>query len=418
MRILFINTTDIKGGAAIVACRLMEGLERFHDTENYFLVRYKKGKQERTIPTVNNRIQKAIERSLTILTNSVGMQYLFYPFSSKNILTWAKRVRPDIISLHNSHGGYFATPLLEKLSAIAPIAWTMHDMWSFSGNAAHSFGDTSWRQLKNTKALTRIYPSIGINTGSFLLKLKKKVYNRSNITLIAPSQWLKDLACQSPLFEGKNIIQIYNGVDSGVFRQMDKKECRLKLGLPPEEKIIMFGAESIRRKNPWKGGQQLFDILGIMNNKLREKIHLLVLGEGDVREFDSLDRFIVHHKGYVSSEEEMVCCLNAADLFVYPTKADNLPNVLIEAISCGTPCVTFDIGGNQEIIINDFNGYIIPPFDLEEFANKTIDLMKDESKIKVFSANAAGMAGKKFSLEEMSDKYFTAFSQIKDRGYV
>ena len=36
MRILFINTTDIKGGAAIVAGRLMEGLERFHDTENYF----------------------------------------------------------------------------------------------------------------------------------------------------------------------------------------------------------------------------------------------------------------------------------------------------------------------------------------------------------------------------------------------
>ena len=203
-----------------------------------------------------------------------------------------------------------------------------------------------------------------------------------------------------------------------MFRQMDKKECRLKLGLPPEEKIIMFGAESIRRKNPWKGGQQLLDLLSIMNNKMREKIHLLVLGEGDVREFDSLDRFVVHHKGYVSSEDEMVRCLNAADLFIYPTKADNLPNVLIEAIACGTPCVTFDIGGIQEIIINDFNGYIIPPFGLEEFADKAIDLMRDESKIRAFSANAAGLAIKKFSLEEMSDKYFKTFSQIKERGYV
>lgn len=181
MRILFINAFDSIGGAARIATRLMKGLAEYHQTENYYLVRYKKGSDNKTQTTVSTFYEKAVERSLGKLTDLVGMQYLYFPFSSNRILQYAREVQPHIISLHNTHGGYFATPLLKKLSDIAPVVWTLHDMWSFTGNAAHTFGNTSWKELKNDPHLRKIEPSIGINTGSRLLKMKKKSINNPKL---------------------------------------------------------------------------------------------------------------------------------------------------------------------------------------------------------------------------------------------
>jgi glycosyltransferase involved in cell wall biosynthesis len=413
MRVLFINTTDVSGGAAIIACRLMRGLKQYYDTENFFLVRYRKGSMPSTEVTISSFFQKAVERSMDKLTKAIGLQYLFYPFSSAKILDCARQLKPDIISLHNIHGGYFATPLLVKLSKIAPVVWTLHDMWSFTGNAAHTFGNTSWKEMRNDAHLTKIYPSIGINTGVSLLKLKKRNYNQSNITLVTPSVWLKELAEQSPVFEGKRIVQIYNGVDTSTFAKKDKKACRLGLGLPTEGKTIMFSAETISLNNTWKGGGMLLEILKRIDSLTKEKINLLVLGSGEMKEIYSFNNFTVFHKGYVNVEDIMSDYLNAADVFIYPSKADNLPNILVESIACGTPCITFDIGGNSEIIEDDYNGYVIAPFNFDDFAEKTIGLLNDKNKSLTFSSNCIDMTKKRFLLEDMTDQYFQLFSTVK-----
>lgn len=413
MRVLFINTTDVNGGAAIAAGRLMKGLEQYHNTENFFLVRYQKGSLPLTETTISSFFEKVVERSVDKLANAAGMQYLFYPFSSSKILKYAKALKPDIISLHNTHGGYFATPLLAKLSKIAPIVWTLHDMWSFTGNAAHTFGNTSWKEMKNDRSLIKVPPSIGINTGAFLLKLKRKIYNQSDLTIVTPSLWLKKLADQSPVFEGKKVIQVYNGVEASVFFKKNKELCRLALGLPTDVKTIMFSAESISIKNAWKGGEMLLNILKKINDLTKEKLNLLVLGNGEMKEITAFENFTVFHQGYVSSAEVMSNCLNAADVFIYPSKADNLPNVLVESISCGTPCVTFDIGGCSEIIEDGKNGYVIKPFNFDEFAIKVIGLLNNEDKLSTFSSNCIDIAKEKFRLEDMADQYFSLFTTLK-----
>jgi len=267
--------------------------------------------------------------------------------------------------------------------------------------------------MKSDKSLIKIPPSIGINTGAFLLKLKRKIYNQSDITIVTPSLWLKKLADQSPVFEGKKIIHIYNGVEEAVFFKKNKQTSRLALGLPTDVKTIMFSAESISIKNAWKGGGMLLEILKKINELTKKKINLLVLGHGEMKELDLLKNFKVFHQGYVSSAEVMNNCLNAADVFIYPTKADNLPNVLVESISCGTPCVTFDIGGCSEIIKDGKNGYIIKPFNFNEFAIKAIELLNNEDKLSTFSSNCIDIAKEKFRLKDMADDYFDLFTTIK-----
>ncbi len=412
MKILFINTTDLSGGAAVMMQRMMKGLEQQFHTENHLIVKTKKGAASNTVQILNRTHEIIVEKITDRVSRQVGLLYQFFPFSSKKILSLAKSFDPDIINLHNTHGAYFATPLIEKLSRIAPIAWTLHDMWGFTGNSSHTFNNDSWKYLKNDRALTKIPPKIGINTGGYLLRQKKRVYEQSALTIVTPSLWLKNLAEQSPVFEQTKIYQIYNGVDTDIFRPKDKRAVREKLKLDPGEKTIMFSSHFLTKNNPWKGGHDLIEILRKINATTREKINFLILGEGAIQELNSFSNFNLHYKGYLKNESEVSDCLNASDLFIYPTRADNLPNTLIESIACGTPCITFDIGGNKEIVRPNHNGIIVEPFDIDTFAEKTISLLEDQRQLDEFSANCIAVAREKFTLQTMTSGYYTLFEKI------
>jgi glycosyltransferase involved in cell wall biosynthesis len=413
MRILFINTVDQGGGAAIVMQRLIKGLIQSYATENLVLVKEKKGCSQDTLPLLTNPAQIISEKIIDRLTRKTGLLYQFFPFSSNRLVNVARSFRPHIINLHNTQSGYFATPLIARLSKIAPIVWTLHDMWSFTANAAHTFGNMSWRELKNDSELAKIPPSISLNTGKWLLRQKKTVYAKSDLTLVSPSIWLKKMAEQSPVFEGKNIHHIYNGIDSTVYKPKDKLSCKSKIGAPLDCKTVMFSAQDLDSNNPWKGGADLIAILSKMSAITERKINFLAVGKGNSSAFKSVPNVNIINTGYVHSETDMCDYLNAADLFIYPTRADNLPNVLVESIACNTPCITFDIGGNKEIISNNANGLIIPPFDLDMFAADAVSLLHDEKRLAQFSSACSSIVKERFQLRSMVDLYYTLFKKIR-----
>lgn len=416
MRILFINTTDIAGGAAVVMQRLMQGLNHAYATENALLVKIKQGSDPATKKILHSAPQIIAEKIIDRISRPLGMLYQYFPFSSHHILSAARNFKPGIINLHNSHGGYFATPLIAELSKIAPIVWTLHDMWSFTGNSAHTFGNTSWKQLKNDASLKKIPPTIGINTGAFLLRQKKRFYSHSRLQIVTPSRWLKDLADQSPVFSGKQIHHIYNGIDTTVFKPGNKLAVRQKMNMAPDEPVIIFISHFLTRNNPWKGGNDLLEILARIDKAATQKITLLMLGEGTHPDLATFKNLNIVYTGYLRSDAAVSDCLNAADLFIYPTRADNLPNVLVESIACGTPCITFNIGGNAEIIRHNFNGVIIEPFDFDAFANETMGLLNNESKRSAFSANCITVTQENFLLKPMIDKYYSVFENAIKSG--
>jgi glycosyltransferase involved in cell wall biosynthesis len=414
MKVLYLNTTDVSGGAAVIVQRLMRTLESNYMVESRMLVRNKFSDNHNTAALLSGRFSIITEKILDRITRRVGLLYQTFPFSSKNLIKLANDFHPDVISLHNTHGGYFAIPLLEKLSAIAPVVWTLHDMWSFSGNASHTFGNTSWKILQNDKELKSIPPSIGLNTGAYLLRQKRRIYAKSNLTIITPSYWLKSLAQQSPVFEGKTIHHVLNGIDLNVYKPGDKKQARTALGVPTEGPTVIFSSHILDKNNPWKGGTDLLQILRKLNDRTTDPVNFLVLGEGKFAELDEFSNFRIFRKGYIKDEKLMIQCLQAADLFIYPTRADNLPNVLIEAVACGTPCITFDIGGNSEIIKDGYNGIIIAPFDFDLFAAKTTDLLTHPLKLSAFSSNCA-KSSLQFDLKLMANSYISIFRAVSSK---
>ncbi|HEV9037861.1 MAG TPA: glycosyltransferase, partial [Puia sp.] len=277
-----------------------------------------------------------------------------------------------------------------------------------------TFGNMSWRSLRNDRQLTTIPPSIGINTGSWLLRQKKRIYRDSDLTIVTPSVWLKELAVQSPVFDHIPVHQIYNGVDTSVYRPLDKKAVKRKLGIPEDQPTIIFSSHYLTVDNPWKGGRDLVEILRKLDQLTGRTISFLALGDGRMDELDELANLHIRYTGYIRNEPDMVDCLNAADLLIYPTRADNLPNVLVESIACGTPAVTFDIGGNTEIIEHDYNGVVIPPFDLDAFAHSTLSLLEDPERRMAFSANGLVKVQQRFEERTMVDRYYLLFEQIKE----
>ncbi|MGE5340254.1 MAG: glycosyltransferase [Candidatus Omnitrophota bacterium] len=417
MKIVFINLKDIEGGAGIAAYRLSQGLERYFHTENYFIVGKKLSSDARVFPTIDSPSETVREVKLFIefmtnkLLNRLGLQYVYFPFSTRFILKKVNELKPDVISLHVTHGGYFKTSLIRDLSRLAPVVWTLHDMWPFTANAAHTFGDESWKQLKSGSHETAIYPHIGWNTGKWLLKRKKNIYKNANIRMIAPSQWMADQARQSPVFENKPIHRITHGLDLDFFKPLDKTSCKKALHLDANARVLMFSSADDLEHSPWKGGQLLIDILTAIDSKIQGKhrLEVLVLGKGRLSGLQHLKNLTLHPIGHFHSETLIRTLFCASDLFIYPTRADSLGLVLVESIACGTPCITFAIGGCTDVIQNGISGYLIEPFDTNLFADKAVELLNDPETRDALSRSARSYAETHFGLKTMAEKYHEIF---------
>ena len=412
MKILFINQIDKAGGAAIAAWRISNSLEKNFETENSFIVASKHSDNENVFDcTPKNKMKRLIDEYILKITNTLGLQYISIPFHKQAILQKVKDIKPDIISLHNIHGGYFELGLLKKLSTYCIIVWTLHDMWSFTRNASYTFGKEAWQDLKTFPNEKTIYPQIGIDTGNYLIKKKKKIYQSSNLILVAPSKWLFDLAKQAPVFENKDIYLLPNAINLDHFNAVDKRMSKKEIGVGPNEKTIFFNSDWIKIEAR-KGGDKLLSILVDLNKNITNKVTLLLIGREVPNEIKSLSNLVINYQGKVYTENILVKLYNTSDVVIHPSIEDNLPNVLVEAAACGTPCIAFDVGGTSDIVINNYNGYLIKPFDINAFSSKIIELISDEEKLNRFSINARKHAEENFDSKIIARTYFSLFNKL------
>lgn len=220
-----------------------------------------------------------------------------------------------------------------------PIIWTMHDMNPFTGGCHHAdecFGYQSdcpvCPQLKD-HALAQHYWTYK----------KRGMYSveKQNMKLVAPSKWLADKAKLSVMLGSRSIEVIPNGFDIAVFRVQDKQVAREALALPADKKIILFNALDV--DNTRKGASLLNTALDQLG---QNDVVLVRIGGKNGR--SRADRTI--DTGYIQDPATLAQYYAAADLFVLPSLAENLPNTISESLLCGTPVVAFNVGGIPEQI--------------------------------------------------------------------
>ena len=163
--------------------------------------------------------------------------------------------------------------------------------------------------------------------------------------------------------EPSKICVIANGVDTVRFHPVDKLEARRRLNIPDRAKVFISVGALVQRK----GFHQIIDVLPTLLTS-QPDLHYLIVGgaspEGDIR--TELEKQVhalnlesnVHFIGATLSDK-IKYLLSAADIFVLATSNEGCANVLLEAMACGLPVVTTDVGGNAEVVCRPELGTIV-----------------------------------------------------------
>ncbi len=350
MNILHIAADNIRGGSALSLNILHRALSEDGQTSRLLLGRTAgTAADTRTFPplTLAGRISYHG-------VNLLGLNYVGLPGTGR-IAAHPFFQAADVVHYHNIHGGYFNYLAFPKLTRLKPSVWTLRDMWGLTGHCAHSFDCRRWRHGCGRCPYPRTDPPIRLDATRLAWRLKRWTYRHSRLTVTAPSQWLAELARQSILGQVHPVRHIPNAVDTTVYKPADRRALRAMLGWPPDATVLLFASDTLA--NPFKHFELLIEALRQIQSSRRDGLVLAMLGENDwPGEIPAGMRLLP--LGYHGDDEQKACFYAAADLFVYPTRADNQPRVLLEAMACGCPCVSVAVGGVPELVRPMETGYL------------------------------------------------------------
>ena len=354
MKVFQINSTCGFGSTGRIAVDILKEVEK---NGGEGIIAYGRNSAPENVNSyrIGSDLQVKIHGVLSRITDRQGF---FGTSATKKLIEKIKDYNPDIIHLHNIHGYYLnVAVLLEFLKEYnKPIVWTLHDCWAFTGHCAYfSFhGCEKWKTECNNCPLKKDYPtSLVMDKSKKNYKQKKEFFTKpENITFVTPSEWLKDLTEKS--FLGKYPVKVINnGIDLAKFKPTES-DFREKNNL--QDKFIILGVASV-----WEERKGLKDFIKL-NEMLSENEKIVLVGLDD-NQLATLPESIVGIKR-TNSIEELAEIYSAADVFVNPTYEDNYPTTNLEAISCGTPVVTYITGGSPESVFEG-NGFSVPQGDVK-----------------------------------------------------
>jgi len=402
MKILHINQSDISGGAGIAAYRLHQGLLN-QGIDSKLLVGIVKTDDQRVAGVTRYRIENQFSR----FTWRFGLNYLNL-LSTFDIPNHKFYQDADILNFHNLHTGYFNYLAIPKLTKTKPAIFTLHDMWSFTGHCAYSYDCDRWKIGCGKCPYPQIYPAIGLDNTHLESKLKNWVYSKSNLVIVTPSNWLTEQA-KASMLNRFPIHHIPYGIDTNTYQPLDRELCKIVLGIPNNKRVLLFGAESL--KDQRKGGDLLLKALQQLPQSLKLETILLTFGNGSESITSELGMQTIN-LGYVSSDRLKSVAFSAADLFIFPTRADNLPLVLQECMACGTPMVSFEVGGVPDLVCDNITGYLAQYENAEDFCNGIVTLLEDEQLRQKMSENCRVITLKEYTLNLQAERYMQLYEQV------
>lgn len=415
MKILHLNTHEKSGGAAAAATRIHKGLLE-KGVRSVFRVAHKLSddpsiiSSEKLHEKASALVQEYFDRLPTFMYPSLDQSYYFsagwFPgINLRKVLNF----KPDIVHLHWIAAGFIR---IESISQIqCPIVWTIHDSWAFTGGCHIPFNCKHY--IKNCGKC----PSLGSYSSSDLskkvLSRKKKAWNDSNMTIVAPSMWLAECAKKSSLFRNSRVEVIPNGIDTSRFKPVETDIAREILNLPKNKKLILFGALcAFSDKN--KGYDLLTDALKKLSNRLSDRdIELVIFGISKPPKLPDL-YFKTHFPGYLYDDISMAVTFSAADVMVVPSYQEAFGLTAAEAMACGTPVAAFDSSGLKDIVDNKINGYLARPFDTEDLAKGIEWIIQDKNRWNMLSQQARKKIEQKFSLKKITEIYIDLYKNILD----
>jgi glycosyltransferase involved in cell wall biosynthesis len=305
----------------------------------------------------------------------------------------------DVINLHWISYLVDYPTFFKKLNK--PVIFTLHDTNLFTGGCHYTFGCERYQH--DCTNCPQLAEGVRRFAAKHNLKLKQDSLQNlrpDQVVVVSPSKWLMGLSQQSTLFENYQHFYIPYGIDTDTFKKRDRTESRIKLGLPADKFIVLFVGTSLAEHR--KG----FDVILKLRAEFKNHGDVQFVAIGKTGEtYDG-----ILNLGYMENKNLIAMAYSAANVFVIPSRQDNLPNTMLEALCCGTPVIGYKTGGIVDAVQHGENGYLV---EKESTADITAHILNMISNAGIFNNDAiAGTAKQKYSLEKQARAYQEIINKV------
>ena len=412
LRVVHLSAADLIGGADRAAYRLHQGL-RAIGVDSWMLVQRKVGDDPFVAaplgplaaglglagPTLDRLPLLALARDRP--ANPFHLQWL-----PDRIGARLRALAPDLLHLHWVCGGFVR---IESLARLRPAVWTLHDMWPLTGGCHYPGPCTRYRTA--CRRCWQLGRQHGPDLAAWIWRRKQRAWRDLAVHLVAPSRWMARRAAQSPLLGRQPLKRIPNGLDLERFRPLDRPTARRILGLPVDPWLVLFGAVNAASDHR-KGLPELVRALERLPEHIGgRRIEVVIFGAAAPPD-PPPPTHPCRWMGRLHDEISMAMLYAACDVFVAPSAEDNLPNTIIEALACGTPCVAFAIGGIPDMVTHQRSGYLARPADAVDLADGIAWVLGDGPRWQQLGHFARQDACTRYAHTEVARRHLALYRQI------
>jgi len=221
--------------------------------------------------------------------------------------------------------------------------------------------------------------------------------------------------------DANRIVTLPNGVDTESLRPRtpaERNRLRAGLGLPPDAFVVVTVGMLNRRKNQLA----LVEAAGRMATR---PLHLALVGPPgrDPEDAAPLERALgalppevgVSRPGSVEPER-LAEWLGAADAFTLTSRAEGMPNALLEAMAAGLPCVATDVAGSHDVLARHGGGLLVALDDVQALAAALDGLAAEPGRRERLGAEARAVVERGFSLEAVARRYVELYRRLRRRA--
>ncbi|OPZ95604.1 MAG: D-inositol 3-phosphate glycosyltransferase [Bacteroidetes bacterium ADurb.Bin408] len=277
----------------------------------------------------------------------------------------------------------------------------MHDMNPFTGGCHYSMACANYEQ--DCATCPQLEGTINPLYAAEILKIKNISGISKSLHIVTPSQWLSECSKRSAVMRNFPHHVIPNGFPAKVFVRRDKVFSRNVFGLPVDKKIALFVAGDIHCRP--KGYYLLKEALG--KTGLPEDLILCAVGE---KHLDIKTGNNIIELGPITDERLLNLVYSAADVYITPSMADNLPNTVVESLLCGTPVIAFNIGGLANMLTHGVNGMFCSEISTESLAKTISEFFLTQHAF--VNENISKAAHAVYDIEIVARQYIHLYKQI------
>lgn len=220
--------------------------------------------------------------------------------------------------------------------------------------------------------------------------------------VIVNSEAIRELLATEFHVARARVHLLHNGVDFGRFRDVHVNRRDILPSVSSNGKWILHIANM---NSEVKGHAVLIDAARVISACIGE-VHFILIGDGPLRSRledqarEAKLENLVHFVGRRNDTAELLGC---ADLFLFPSLAEGMPNAVLEAAAAGLPIVATSVGGIPEIIENGLNGILVPPGDSQALADASLRLLSNHELSSQLGRAAQATIQAKFGFDKLAD---------------